>query len=183
MRREGWIALLVAVAVVAGTARGEGSYSAMSDDAAQAIASAEMVVEQARRAMGEGKACLDRLAPDSERVGEIKSMIVATSKEWDEAVLALDGAKRGATRVSSAATEELANAYSVLAKANAAIARSGANVVKANMAFVEKVAAGATENSLDIAGMSVRDALAASKRARENYERVKRILFEEYKVK
>ena len=183
MNRHKCITLMVA----AGVALGMGGTAYAQADAAgqllektnQSIAVAAAAVEEARVAIANGKKLIELIPADSASVGEVQQMLVAASKNWQVAISALNGAKQSAAKIASASNDEFAEDYALLAKVNAGVALSGAEVVKTGLLFVDAVANNKTE-ALDIIRMAMQDSLAAASQVQFNYERIKTIILDKY---
>lgn len=149
------------------------------EEAQSAIVSAETAVEEARAAIEKGKELVTQIPEDSPLLPDVAQFLQAASDNWTIAVDSLKGAKESASKVSAASNENIAKDYALLAKVNAGVALSGANVVQIGLAYVEAVASNKTE-ALDIIRTAMQDALAASSQVQFNYERVKTLIAEKY---
>ena len=98
---------------------------------------------------------------------------------WKLAVESIEGANQSAEKIAATSSEELANDYALLARANSAVAVSGANVVQIGMTYVEAVANDKTE-SLDIIRSTMQDALSSSSQVKLNCDKVKSLISEKY---
>ena len=106
-------------------------------------------------------------------------MLKEVSMNWKIAVEAMEGANQSADKIMEASSEELAGDYALLARANSAVAVSGANVVQIGMTYVDAVANEKTE-SLDIIRDAMQDALASSSQVKLNCDKVKKLISEKY---
>lgn len=182
MSRHSCIAMMVAgiaVSGMVGQVQALEGADVMMKDANKAVAIAAAAVEQARVAIENGKQLVVLIPEDSEFVTEVKSALLAASENWNAALVALNGAKESASKISTATTPEIAQDYQLLATVNAGVALSGAKVVMTGLSLVDAVANNKTE-SLGIIRMSMRDSLAAASQVRFNYERVKKLIAGKY---
>ncbi len=106
-------------------------------------------------------------------------MLQSAFSNWKITVGALEGAKQSASKISSAADSSISEDYELLAKGNAHVAYSGAQVVQIALAYVEAVATNKTE-SLDLIRNAMQDALAASSQVQFYYEKVKTLISDKY---
>ncbi|MCF7863203.1 MAG: hypothetical protein K9L89_00240 [Kiritimatiellales bacterium] len=183
MNRQSCIAMMVAAGFVFGgvpnTARAAEGAEALVSSANESIAAASVAMDEARAAIENGKQLVAQIPADSAQLGEVKSMLLAASDNWNLSVAALKGAKESAAKITSASSTAIAKDYALLAKVNAGLALSGAKVVQTGLLFVDAVSNNKTE-ALDIIRMAMQDSLAAASQVQFNYERVKTLIAEKY---
>jgi hypothetical protein len=181
MNRYGFIAgLMVAVlgsGVAGNRAYAQGATPAQDTDVA--IQAAEAAVEQARAAIQKGKEAIAMIPEDSPLMPDVAQVVQAASENWTIAVDSLKGAKESATKITMAKNDAIAKDYALLAKVNAGVALSGAEVVKIAISYVDAIANNKTE-ALDIIRPALQDALAASSQVQFNYDRVKSLITAKY---
>jgi len=182
MNRQSCIAFMVVAGCVfggiSGARAGDGADQLISE-ANEAIALAAEAVDEARAAIENGKQLISMIPSDSVMLAEVADMLQAASDNWGLAVVALEGAKQSATKISSAATSGIAQDYKLLATVNAGVALSGAKVVQTGLLFVDAVAHDKIE-SLDIIRLAMQDSLAAASQVQFNYERIKSLIAKKY---
>jgi hypothetical protein len=180
MNRRDWVlALVVGLLSVSGLADNAVAQSALPADVENKLATAGQAVEQARAAIAKGKALIAEIPEDSAYLPEVTQMLQAASANWKLAIDSLKGATESSAKIASASNESLAGDYALLARVNADVALTGANVVQIGLAYVEAVATDKTE-ALDLIRGAMQDALAASSQVQFNYERVKNLISEKY---
>ena len=151
-----------------------------AEKAAQvAIASAEQEVEKARVAIASGKELIAKIPEDSPLMPDVAQVVESDSENWKIAVDSLAGAKGNASKIASAANEGIASDYALLAKVNAGVALSGAEVVQIAVTYIDAISSEKTE-SLDIIRTAMQDALASTSQVQFNYERVKKLIAQKY---
>lgn len=144
-----------------------------------AIHDAEAEVEKARVAIAKGKELLALIPEDSPLMPDVAQVVEAASENWQIAIDSLKGAKESASKVASASNDSIAGDYALLAKVNAGVALSGAQVVQIALTYIEAIATEQTE-SVDIIRTALQDALASSSQVQFNYERVKSLIAAKY---
>lgn len=163
MNKKSFIAVLALVLV--------GS-SVVADRAGEAINAADQAVQEARASIEKGKELVVQIPEGSAFLPEVLRTLEAASGTWDLAVGSLDGAKGVAGRISSVAKEEVAADYTSLVVANAAIAQSGANLVKICIIYVDAVANNKTE-ALGTIQTALQGAAEAASNIQSAYEQMK----------
>ena len=174
MKKQGWIASLVVSGLMFGT-----GLTVCADGLDKQIEAAQVAVDEARIAIENGKMLVGQIPSDSPLMAEVVQMLKASSDNWAIAVDALDSAKLSAGKVDGAASDEIAQDYTLLAHVNASVALSGAKVVQTGLLFVDAAANNKTE-SLDIIRQAMKSSLAAAKQVQSNYERLKSIIVEKH---
>jgi len=144
-----------------------------------AIETAEAQVEKARAAIESGKQLIAQIPEDSPLMPDVALVIEAASSNWKIAIDSLKGAKDSASKIVTAKNPSIANDYALLAKVNAGVASSGAEVVQIAITYVEAIQGNKTE-ALDMIRTSLQDALASASQVQFNYERVKKLIAEKY---
>lgn len=178
MKRQGvLVGLMVAVLGAVMSVSAQDS-SALENEANAAISAAEQAVEQTRAVIETGKQMLATIPEDSAKMEDVSRVIKAAMENWKIAVEALEGAKKSASKVAGA-NPAVAGDYVLLAKINAGLAVSGANVVQIAIGYVDAVANNKTE-ALDVIDAALQDALAASSQVQFNYDRAKALITEKY---
>jgi hypothetical protein len=176
------------VAVLAGSVTVRSTYAqqadskpalSIADQAQKAIAAAEVQVEKARDAIATGKTLIAQIPANSPLMPDVAQVVEAASANWKIAIDSLAGAKESASKIATAKNPSIANDYALLAKVNAGVALSGAEVVQIAITYVEAIQANKTE-SLDVIRTALQDALASSSQVQFNYERVKKLIAEKY---
>lgn len=182
MNRQSCITFMVVAGCVfggiSGVRAGEGA-DQLLNEANESIALAAEAIEEARAAIENGKQLIGMIPSNSVMIVEVADMLQAASDNWGLSVVALEGAKQSASKISSAVTPGIAQDYKLLATVNAGVALSGAKVVQTGLLFVDAVAHDKTE-SLDIIRLAMRDSLVASSQVQFNYERVKSLIAKKY---
>jgi hypothetical protein len=181
------VGLVVAVLAGSVTVRSTYAQEAVSSPAStsvaaqaqSAIATAETQVEKARAAIATGKQLIAKIPGDSPLMPDVVRVVEAASANWKISINSLKGAKESASKIAAANNSSIANDYALLAKVNAGVALSGAEVVQIAITYVEAVQENKTE-SLDVIRTSLQDALASSSQVQFNYERVKKLIAEKY---
>jgi hypothetical protein len=156
-----------------------GASSGMADQAAAAIKDAEMTVQEARSAIERGKSLVSLIPEDSPQISDVAKTLEKTMKNWKMAISALEGAKESLTKVSSAPSAEVADDFALLARVSAGVAYSEAKVVQISISYLDAIANNKAE-ALGLIRVAMRDALDASARIQDNYERVKGLIAEKY---
>ena len=110
---------------------------------------------------------------------DVAQVVESASENWKIAVDSLAGAKGNASKIASAANEGIASDYALLAKVNAGVALSGAEVVQIAVTYIDAISSEKTE-SLDIIRTAMQDALASTSQVQFNYERVKKLIAQKY---
>ncbi len=177
MKKRYFIAVLVSSAVLIGSTSARASD--LAADAKLAVDAAEVHVEQARVSIERGKELIALIPEDSPLMSEVAQVIKLASDNWVVATEALEGAKKSATKITTTANQSVVADYLTLARVDAAVAVSGANVVQIGMRYVEAVANNKTE-SLDIIRSAMDDTLSDVAQIQFNYEKVKRLIKEKY---
>ncbi len=178
MNRQKWIVALIIGALTASFGNAFAQTEA-PDEVSRLISSADNAVSQARKAIEKGKELVTLIPEDSPYHSEAIQMLQSAFSNWKITVGALEGAKQSASKISSAADSSISEDYELLAKGNAHVAYSGAQVVQIALAYVEAVATNKTE-SLDLIRNAMQDALAASSQVQFYYEKVKTLISDKY---
>jgi hypothetical protein len=170
---------MVALLAFSGSARNGYAQSVITDEALASVAAAESAVAEAKASIKRGRELVALIPEDSPLLAEVGQMLKEVSLNWKLAVESIEGASLSAEKIASTKSEGLAKDYALLAKVNASVAISGANVVQIGIAYVEAVATDKTE-SLDIIRGTMQDALAASAQVKFNCDKVKSLISEKY---
>lgn len=179
MNRSVFVGLMVALLVFSGSARDSCAQSMRADEVFASVAGAEATVADAKDAIKRGKEMVALIPEDSPLLPEVRQMLKEVSMNWKLAVESIEGANQSAEKIAAASSEDLAGDYALLARANSAVAVSGANVVQIGMTYVEAVANDKTE-ALGIIRNSMQDALAASSQVKLNCDQVKHLISKKY---
>jgi hypothetical protein len=180
MNRQSFAIMSAMIALTVGCF-GVTSYAETAANTQDAVDFASIAVNEARASIENGKQLVVQIPADSEFTYEVKEILLAASVNWTIAGEALEGAKESVAQVGSSSSPEVVDRYQLLAKVNAYVASSGANVVKIGLLFVEAVAGNKTE-SLDLIRLSMQDAVAASSQVQFNYDRVKSYMVAKQRV-
>lgn len=180
MKRKGFIVgLAVALLGFGATSSVVAKKSMPVDDVASSVASAELRIEEARVAIESGKQMLATIPEDSPMMSEVVRVVSVASDNWKIAVESLAGSKKSAARISSSSNSSVASDFAMLAKVNANVASSGAQVVKIAVAYVEAVANEETE-ALELIDSALVKASASAVRVQRSYDRVKAEITKKY---
>jgi len=178
MNRQRWVvALVVGVLAVSGSLDRVIAQSATG--VAGKIAAAEKSVDKARAAIAKGKELVSQIPEDSPYMPAVTDMLQKASANWKVAVESLKGASESAAKITGSTSIALTADYGLLAKVNADVANSGAQVVQIALAYVEAVATNKTE-ALDLIQGAMKDAVAASTQVQLHYEKVKSLIADKY---
>ncbi|HSR88172.1 MAG TPA: hypothetical protein VLL07_04410 [Pontiella sp.] len=169
----------MALLAFSGSARDGFAQSVITDEALESVATAEAAVANAKASIKRGRELVALIPEDSPLLPEVRQMLKEVSVNWKLAVESVEGANLSAAKIEATKSDGLAKDYALLAKVNAAVATSGANVVEIGMAYVEAVATDKTE-SLDIIRGTMQDALAASSQVKFNCDKVKSLISKKY---
>ena len=179
MNRSVFFGMMAALLVICGSTRDVFAQSVLADEALASVATAESVVADAKVSIKKGKELVGLIPEDSPLLPEVREMLKEVSMNWKLAVESIEGANLSAEKIAATTSDELASDYALLARANSAVAVSGANVVQIGMTYVEAVANEKTE-SLDIIRDAMQDALASSSQVKLNCDKVKKLISEKY---
>jgi len=177
MNRHGFLAGLMVACSVAGVAVAQ--EASVADEAQLAIQAAEKEVEAARASIAKAKEYMAMIPEDSPLMPDVTQVLGAASENWKTAIESLKGSKESASKIATASNDSVANDYALLAKVNAGVALSGAEVVQIGVAYIDAIANNKTE-ALDVVRTAMQDALAASSQVQFNYERVKSLIAQKY---
>ena len=147
----------------------------LAKEANIAIADAQKAVDEARDAIQQGKDMVTKLEGNVALINEVKKVLGSASKNWAEALKALESAKTTAAKITNASNLKKANNIKMLAELDARVAEASAKVVRTDMYFVEAAAANRTQ-SLSIIRDAMADAEAATTQVKFNRDQVKSIL-------
>jgi len=171
--------LMVALTVFFGSAHVGFAQSSLADETLASVAMAESAVADAKASIKRGKELVSLIPEDSPMLPEVAQMLKQVSMNWKLAVESIENANESSAKIASTTSEELAGDYALLAKVNATVAVSGAEVVQIGMAYVEAVASENTE-ALDMIRSTMRNALAASSQVKMNCDKVKKLISQKY---
>jgi len=179
MNRQRWVvALVVGALTVCGSLDRVLAQSASANGVSAKIAAAEQAVAKARAAIENGKTLVAQIPENSPYMPAVTDMLQKASESWKSAVESMNGASESAAKITDSSSE-VSGEYALLAKVNADVAITGAQVVQIGLAYVEAVATNKSE-ALDLIQSAMKDALAAAKQVQFNYDRVKTLIYEKH---
>jgi hypothetical protein len=148
-------------------------------EAKATVMAAQQAVDDARLAVEQGKQMVQNLSSDAMMISEVKEMLIASSENWTIAVEALKQAEKSAEKLDMVQDEQILKDYALLARMNANVAKSGAQVVTTGLIFVEAAANNKTE-TLDVIRLAMQEVQASAAQVRFNSEQVIGLIKEEY---